>query len=66
MTAHKMLAETGKEKATYEEAENLLEQGKYDDGIELLNTIPDYPDSAETIEQAKYESYAYSAVKAVK
>ena len=59
----KLAAET---KATYTEAIALLEKGKYSDGIELLNTIPDYEGVSNILEEAKYESYAYAAVNAVK
>lgn len=53
-------------KAVYNEALALLEKGKYEDGIEMLNTICGYKDVDDILVEAKYESYAYSAVNAVK
>lgn len=53
-------------KATYEDAVELLEKGKYEEGNELLQTIPDYEDVSIILEQVKYESYAYSCVNSLK
>ena len=50
----------------YEAAVSLLGSGKYSDGITQLEELGEYKDAAEIIEQAKYESYGFSAVKAVK
>lgn len=53
-------------KATYEEAIELLEKGKYDDANDLLKSISDYKNVPEIREELKYESCAYSAVNAIK
>ncbi len=50
----------------YESGISLLNTGKYDEGIAELKEVIDYKDAAEVIEQAKYESYGFSAVKATK
>lgn len=55
-----------KPKNTYNEAIELLEKGKYEEADELLKTITEYKDVLEIREEIKYESYAYSAVNAVK
>lgn len=51
---------------SYSEGIALLEKGKYLEGMEILETISDYSDVSIVLEEAKYESYAYSAVSAVK
>lgn len=64
-----IIADIEKEKEifnTYNSGMSYLEQGKYAEGIELLNRISDYSDVAQVLNEAKYESYAYSAVSAVK
>lgn len=53
-------------KATYEEAIDLLEKGKYEEGNELLLTIPDYMDVGTILEQIKWETYTYSCVNQFK
>lgn len=55
-----------KKNATYTEAVNLLEKGKYDEASELLNEIPDYKDVQTIQGQLKYESYAYSSINSLK
>lgn len=55
-----------KPKKTYSEAINLLENGKYEDGKALLETIPNYEDVNIILEQVTYESYAYSCVNILK
>lgn len=49
-------------KATYDEAINLLERGKYEDGQELLETISSYKDVSVILEQIKWESYVYECI----
>lgn len=49
-------------KATYEEAIDLLEKGKYKDGNELLQTIIGYEDVDIILEQIKWESYTYECI----
>lgn len=64
-----IIADVEKEKETfdtYNSGIGYLETGKYAEGIELLNKISDYSDVAQVLNEAKYESYAYSAVSAVK
>lgn len=53
-------------KATYEEAIDLLEDGKYEDGKELLETISDYKDVATILEQIKWESKAYTCFNTIR
>lgn len=53
-------------KAAYEEAIDLLEKGKYEEGNELLLTIPDYMDVGTILEQIKWETYTYSCVNQFK
>ena len=59
-------AQTTKQKEIFDSAIALMEKGKYDEGIELLSTIPDYDGVEQVLEEARYESYAFSAVNAVK
>lgn len=61
-----VVAQPNKQKATFNDAIALMEKGKYTDGIDLLNTIPNYEGVSDILEEAKYESYAYSSVEAVK
>lgn len=49
-------------KATYEEAIELLEKGKYDDGQKLLETIVDYENVVTILDQIKWESYVYDCI----
>lgn len=58
-------ASTQKEN-TYENALDLLDKGKYDEALNLMNKIPEYKDVSEIMTQAKFESYGYAAVKALK
>lgn len=51
-----------KNKATYEEAIELLEKGKYEEGNELLQTITGYKDVDIILEQIKWESYTYECI----
>ncbi|NBI93059.1 hypothetical protein D3Z45_21420 [Lachnospiraceae bacterium] len=53
-------------KATYEEAMELLEDGKYDDGKALLETIPEYKDVSTVLEQIKWESKAYTCLNDIR
>lgn len=53
-------------KATYDEAIELLEKGKYAEANELFDTIKNYNDVETIQEQLKYESYAYSAINSLK
>lgn len=49
-------------KITYNEAIDLLEKGKYDEGKELLETIPEYDDVPTILEQIKWESRVYECI----
>lgn len=49
-------------KITYNEAIDLLEKGKYDEGKELLETIPEYGDAPIILEQIKWESRVYECI----
>ena len=49
-----------KPKNTYNEAIELLDNGKYEEADELLNSIADYKDVATIKNQLKYELYVYS------
>ena len=51
-----------KNKATYEEAIEFLEKGKYEDGNELLQSIMGYKDVDTILEQIKWESYTYECI----
>jgi hypothetical protein len=53
-------------KATYEEAIGLLEDGKYEDGKVLLETISDYKDVSTILEQIKWESKAYTCLNDIR
>ena len=53
-------------KATYEDAIELLEKGKYEEADELLKTIDGYKDVDTILEQVKWESYIYSCVSQIK
>lgn len=56
-----------KQKASsYEQALSLLENGKYEEGRQLLLKNPNYKDTQTILEEIKYESCAYSAVNALK
>lgn len=46
----------------YDEAIELLEKGKYQDGNELLQTITGYKDVDTILEQIKWESYTYECI----
>lgn len=48
--------------ATYEEAIELLEKGKYDDGNKILQTITGYKDVDTILEQIKWESRVYECI----
>lgn len=47
---------------TYDEAIALLEEGKYEEANNLLNTIPDYEDVATLQEQISYESRVFQCI----
>lgn len=49
-------------KEVYEDAIELLEKGKYEDGNELLQTITGYKDVDNILEQIKWESYTYECI----
>lgn len=49
-------------KEVYEEAIELLDKGKYEDGNELLQTIKGYKDVDIILEQIKWESYTYECI----
>lgn len=51
-----------KKKEVYEDAIELLEKGKYEDGNELLQTITGYKDVDIILEQIKWESYTYECI----
>ena len=53
-------------KATYDEAVELLEKGKYDEANEIFNTIPDYEDVDILQEQLFYESRVFQCVNSLK
>lgn len=53
-------------KATYEEAVDLLEKGKYEEGSELLQGIAEYKDVNTILEQIKWESYTYECINDLK
>lgn len=46
----------------YEEAIELLEKGKYEEGNELLQSIVGYKDVDTVLEQIKWESYTYECI----
>ena len=52
--------------ATYKEAIELLENGKYEEGKDLLQTISEYKDVNHILDQIEWESYAYEAINCVK
>ena len=58
-------ASTQKEE-NYQNALDLLNKGKYDEALNIYSDIPQYKDVPEIVKQAKFESYGYSAVKALK
>ena len=47
---------------TYTEAVGLLENGKYEDGQKLLETISEYKDVSTILEQIKWESRVYECI----
>lgn len=49
-------------KVVYEEAIELLEKGKYEEGNELLQSIAGYKDVDTILEQIKWESYTYECI----
>ena len=49
-------------KVTYEEAVELLEEGEYEEGKELLETIVGYDDVDIILEQIKWETKAYQCI----
>lgn len=51
-----------KNKEIYNEATELLEKGKYEEGKELLETISDYKDVSNILEQIKWESKGYACI----
>lgn len=53
-------------KATYEEAIDLLEDGKYEEGKESLETIANYKDVGTILEQIKWESKAYTCINDIR
>ncbi len=55
-----------KPKNTYNEAIELLDNGKYEEADELLNSIADYKDVATIKNQLKYELYVYSCINSWK
>lgn len=52
--------------ASYKQALDLLDRGKYDEGQELLLRNSNYKDTQTILEEIKYESCAYSSVNALK
>lgn len=53
-------------KATYEEAIDLLEKGKYEEANDIFGTIPEYEDVETLQEQLFYESRVFQCVKSIK
>ncbi len=53
-------------KATYEEAIELLENGKYEDGGKLLKTITGYKDVDIILEQIKWEVKAFECITEIR
>lgn len=50
----------------YQKAVDLANSGQYEEAFQVLQKIPDYPDTAMLQEQITYETYTFECVKSLK